>query len=104
MSRDDRAAALEKMQSLGWQDDQRFAHDRARFLAERSRGDEAIRWDLEQRGLPRDHIDAALAGLVPEPERAAGLSDRLGGGPRAARALAAKGFSADSIEAAVTLE
>ena len=32
------------------------------------------------------------------------LAERLGGGPKAARALAAKGFSADSIEAAVALE
>jgi SOS response regulatory protein OraA/RecX len=104
MSPDDRAAALETMQSLGWQDDLRFAHDRARFLAGRGRGDEAIRWDLEQRGLPRDHVEAALAELVPEHERAAALSERLGGGPKAARALAAKGFTADSIETAVTLE
>jgi SOS response regulatory protein OraA/RecX len=104
MKRDDREAALETMQSLGWQDDLRLAHDRARFLAGRGRGDEAIRWDLEQRGLARDHVDAALAELVPEHERAGGLAERLGGGPKAARALAAKGFSADSIEAAVTLE
>jgi SOS response regulatory protein OraA/RecX len=92
------------MQSLGWQDDIRFAHDRARFLAERGRGDDAIRWDLEERGLARDHVEAALAGLDPEQERAAALAERLGGGPRAARALAAKGFSADAIEVAVDLE
>jgi SOS response regulatory protein OraA/RecX len=104
LNQDDRAAALETMQSLGWQDDLRFAHDRARSLAARGRGDDAIRWDLEQRGLLRDVVEAALADLVPEHERAAGLAERLGGGPKAARALAAKGFSADSIEAAVALE
>jgi SOS response regulatory protein OraA/RecX len=92
------------MQSLGWQDDVRYAHDRARFLAERGRGDDAIRWDLEERGLLREHVDAALADLDPEQHRAAALAGRLGGGPKAARALAAKGFSADSIEAAVDVE
>ena len=92
------------MQSLGWQDDVRFANDRAALLAERGRGDDAIRWDLEQRGLARDHVDTALAGLDPERERAAALAGRLGGGATAARALAAKGFSADSIESAVDVE
>ena len=97
----ERAAAIETMQSLGWQDDVRFAHDRARFLAERGRGDDAIRWDLEQRGLARGHVDAALAGLEAEHVRATALAGRLGGGLKAARALAAKGFSADSIDSAV---
>jgi regulatory protein len=97
----ERAEALETMQSLGYQSDVRFAHDRARALAERGRGDEAIRWDLEQRGLHREHVEAALAELEPEHERAAALAERLGGGPKSARALAAKGFSEDSIESAV---
>ena len=92
------------MQSLGWQDDIRFSHDRARSLAERGRGDDAIRWDLEERGVAREHIEAALAGLDPEHERAAALAGRLGGGAQAARALAAKGFSMDAIEAAVDIE
>jgi SOS response regulatory protein OraA/RecX len=92
------------MQSLGWQDDIRLAHDRARFLAERGRGDDAVRWDLEERGVARDHIETALAGLTPEHERAAVLAEKLGGGAKAARALAAKGFSVDAIEAAVDLE
>ena len=92
------------MQSLGWQDDIRFAHDRARSFAERGRGDDAIRWDLEERGVARDHIEAALAALDPEHERATALAERLGGGTNAARALAAKGFSVDAIEAAVDFE
>jgi regulatory protein len=104
VSASDGAVALDTMQSLGYQSDARFAHDRTRFLAERGRGDEAIRWDLEQRGLRREHVEAALAALDPEHERAASLADRIGGGAKAAKALAARGFSADSIEAAVTLE
>ena len=48
------------MQSLGWQDDLRFAHDRARFLAGRGRGDDAIRWDLEQRGVARENVESAV--------------------------------------------
>ena len=104
MNQDDRAAALETMQSLGWQDDVRFANDRAALLAERGRGDDAIRWDLEERGVSRDHIETALAALDPEHERATALAERLGGGTNAARALAAKGFSVDAIEAAVDFE
>jgi SOS response regulatory protein OraA/RecX len=104
MDQVERAAALETVQALGWQDDRRFARDRARFLAGRGRGDDAIRWDLEQRGVSREDVDVALAELAPEPERAAALARRLGGGPKAARALAAKGFSADAIETAVDVE
>jgi SOS response regulatory protein OraA/RecX len=92
------------VQSLGWQDDIRFAHDRARSLAERGRGDDAIRRDLEERGVAGDDVEAALAALDPEHERAAALAEKLGGGAKAARALAAKGFSIDAIEAAVDIE
>jgi regulatory protein len=95
----EREAALDRVRSLGYQDDARFATARAQVLAERGQGDEAIRWDLEQRGLPREEVEAALAGLQPEYERARALAGRLG--PKAARTLAAKGFSTDSIESAV---
>ena len=96
--------AVETMRSLGYVDDTRFAISRARALAERGYGDEAIRWDLEHRGLTAEPVEEALARLEPEPARARGVAERLGGGPGAARALAGKGFSADSIEAAVGFE
>jgi SOS response regulatory protein OraA/RecX len=98
---DDRVEAVEGMRSLGYVDDGRFARSRGRALAERGYGDEAIRWDLEARGLDRGLIDEAVGALDPEPVRATVAAGRLGGGPSAARKLAAKGFSAESIEAAV---
>ena len=73
-------------------------------MAERGYGDEAIRWDLAGRGVESEDLEAGLASLEPERERALAVAARLGGGPKAARTLAAKGFSAESIEAAVGLE
>ena len=73
-------------------------------MAERGYGDEAIRWDLAGRGVGSEDLEAGLAALEPEQERALAVAARLGGGPKAARTLAAKGFSAESIEAAVGLE
>jgi regulatory protein len=99
-----RAEAVETMRSLGYLDDARYATSRACALAERGYGDEGIRWDLEGRGLARELVEAAVAELEPESARAHAVAARLGGGSRAARALAAKGFSTDSIEATVTLE
>jgi regulatory protein len=96
-----RAEAVAAMQRLGYVDDARFADARARAMAGRGYGDEAVRWDLEQRGVDSSLVEAALAALEPESSRAATIGARLGGGPKAARTLAAKGFSSDSIEAAV---
>src|SRR5262249_34994480 len=96
-----RLEAVDTMRSLGYVDDGRFAASRARALAERGDGDEAVRWDLDRRGAGRENVDAAVASLEPELERASAVSGRLGGGPRAARVLAAKGFSTESIEAVV---
>ena len=42
--------------------DGRFALSRAESLAERGKGDAAIRHDLEQQGLAADEIDGYLAG------------------------------------------
>ncbi len=89
------------MQSLGYVDDGRFASSRARAMAARGYGDEAIRWDLEQRGLDPSAVEAALHELEPESGRAAALAARLGPGPKAARTLAAKGFSTEVIEEAL---
>ena len=100
----DGAEAVEAMQALGYLDDARYAAARAGDMAKRGYGDEAIRWDLVGRGVGSDDVEAGLASLEPEHERAAVVAARLGGGPKAARTLAGKGFSAESIEAAVGLE
>jgi hypothetical protein len=44
-------------------------------------------------------IERALEALEPEEERARGAAAALGGGTRAARALARRGFSEESLEA-----
>jgi regulatory protein len=97
----ERARAVETLERAGYVDDARFAASRAAQLAGRGYGDEAIRYDLEQRGVGHEPIEAALAQLQPESLRAHDLVARLGSSPRTARRLAAKGFSADAVEFAL---
>jgi regulatory protein len=85
----------------GLLDDTRFAVGRATGMAERGYGDAAIRHDLERRGVGGEEIAAALAALVPEPERVTRHAPRFGGGLRAARALARRGFAEESVEVLV---
>jgi len=98
-----RANAIERAAASGYLDDERVASERARRLAERDASDEAIRTELERRGIPDEFVAAALEAVTPEEERAARLSRRLGGGPRAARALVRKGFPEDLVERVVGL-
>jgi regulatory protein len=97
---EERAAALERLTQLGYVDDDRFAADRAAALAGRGQGDAAIRFDLQGRGVDPDATEAALAGLVPEAERAVELADRLGRTAKTMGQLRRKGFGADALEAA----
>ena len=98
---DAQTEALDALARAGYLDDDRFARDRAAHLAARGYGDEWIRGDLEAQGAPPEAIEPAIDELEPEPERAAREAVRLGGGLRAARSLARKGFSEDSLEALV---
>jgi regulatory protein len=93
--------ALGRLERAGYVDDGRFALDRARALAGRGRGDAAIRADLEARGVDPDLLESALASLEPEADRARRTAEALGGGLRAARALARNGFSEQSLERAL---
>jgi SOS response regulatory protein OraA/RecX len=88
----------------GLVNDGRFALSRAQSLAERGKGDAAIRYDLQQQGLALDEIEPALASLEPERERAERVIARRGGGPATARLLAGRGFAEDAVEAAVAPE
>jgi SOS response regulatory protein OraA/RecX len=101
VSADARREALASAERLGYLDDERFALGRAKTLAERGLGDAAIVYDLEQAGLDESLVAPALASLAAESERAKRLASSLGGGVRAARALARKGFARESIEAAL---
>jgi regulatory protein len=99
----DRAAAVETMARLGYVDDERMATDRARNMASRGFGDEAIRFDLEGRGIDTELIAAAIEHLAPEAERARAIVARSDSDTKAARNLAAKGFSPETVEAAVAV-
>ncbi len=96
-----RREALKTAERLGYVNDERFARGRAKALAQRGLGDAAIAYDLEQAGLDESLIASALGSLAPESERAKHLASSLGGGMRAARTLARKGFGRESIEAAL---
>jgi SOS response regulatory protein OraA/RecX len=92
---------VEALERAGYVDDERFARERAARLAERGRGDAAIRFELEREGVGADAIDAALASLAPEADRARALAATLGGAAKAARTLAQRGFAEESVEAAL---
>jgi regulatory protein len=92
---------VEELLRLGLLDDGRFARERARVLAERGKGDAAIRFELEREGVDEAEIEAALAALDPERERAAQLVVRRGATPATARLLASRGFDEDVVAALV---
>jgi regulatory protein len=93
------ADVVDVLVRAGYLDDGRFARARAAHLAARGYGDDWIRADLDKQGVPRAVADEAVAGLVPERERALERAGRLGDSERAARTLGRRGFSPDSLEA-----
>jgi regulatory protein len=92
-----REGALATMTRLGYLDDARFAAERAASLARRGYGDEAIVHDLRGRGVTPDQLEAALATLEPELERARRLA-ATSAPAKAGRTLAARGFAPETIE------
>ena len=104
VSERERAQALETLERVGYVDDERYARTRAERLAERGSGDALIRHDLEGRGIAAELVEAALAELEPERERAARILERRGHGVTTARYLAARGFGADVLESVVAQE
>ena len=92
---------LAALRERGLLDDSRFAGARAQALAERGRGDLAIRFDLEGRGVDAELIEEALATLEPERERAERIVLGRGSGPKTARFLAQRGFDPEVVELAV---
>ena len=95
-----RAEAIDALVRAGIVDDERFAANRARSLAERRRGDAAIRWTLEREGVAADAIERALGTLEPERQRARRIASERGPTRATARFLAARGFSEDAVEEA----
>jgi len=100
---EDADRAISQLAAAGYQSDQRMAHERTRVLASRLHGDLAIRDDLERRGIAEESIDAALADIEPELSRAAALAQRAGDVTRLARTLQRKGYTQDTIEAALRM-
>ena len=97
-------AVLHELLGAGLLDDGRFAHERARVLAERGKGDAAIRFELERAGVEDSDVEAAMAELEPEQERVARLVDRRGATSATARLLASRGFDEDVVAAIVARE
>jgi SOS response regulatory protein OraA/RecX len=100
---EDAELASSQLTRAGYQSDTRAAEERARVLAGRLQGDLAIRVDLRGRGISEVDVDAALAGIDPEPARAEKLARRAGEPAQLARALQRKGYSDDTIEAALRI-
>jgi SOS response regulatory protein OraA/RecX len=96
--RDETLAALQR---TGLVDDTRYAEHRANALAGRGYGNAAIAADLERRGIPQAARADALAQLDPESLRVQAILHRRPPGAPRARFLAAKGFGAEAIEAAL---
>lgn len=93
--------ALATLQRAGVIDDGRFARARAQALAQRGKGDAAIRFDLRQQGVRAETAEAALASLESEKERAERVIAQRGGGAPTARLLARRGFGDEAVEAAI---
>ena len=92
---------LARLCAEGILDEARFAANRARALAERGKGDAAIRYDLEAQALPGDLIEEVFSQLEPELARAERIVARRGSGPETARLLSSRGFDHDVVEAVV---
>lgn len=96
-----RHETLETLERIGYVDDARFAARRAEALAGRGYGDAGIRHILAAEGVPSETIEAAVATLAPERDRAADIVRSAGATPRTAAQLLRKGFDAETVVAAV---
>ena len=97
----ERAAALATLERAGLVDDERVAASRASALAERGRGDAAIRWELDRVGVAAQLVEQAVSALLPERERAARVVAGARDPRKAAALLARRGFRPETIEAVV---
>jgi regulatory protein len=95
---DEREAALDRLTETGLLSDERFAEERADALARRGASDALIRRDLRRQGVDHAAVEHAIAQLASEDERAAGVFERRGGGAKALRYLAGRGFAAETLE------
>jgi regulatory protein len=101
---DEREAALDRLTEAGLLSDDRFAEDRAQTLARRGASDAQIQHDLRRQGVEHATVEHAVAQLEPEDERADRLYIERGGGAKALRFLAGRGFAAETLERLNALE
>jgi regulatory protein len=95
---DEREAALDRLTEAGLLSDDRFAEERAEALARRGASDALIRQDLRRQGVDHAAVEHAIAQLASEDERAVEVFERRGGGEKALRYLAGRGFAAETLE------
>ena len=98
IAEEERARALDDLSAAGLLSDDRFAHERAKQLAKRNASNTLIRADLRRHGIDAEVVEEIVDGLESEAERAAGIFRQRGGGDRALRYLAGKGFARDSLD------
>lgn len=91
-------SAVAALTASGAVDDARTAGNRARSLAERGWGDDAVAARLAQEGFPAADVRAAVGELPPEGERAADLARAAGDARAAWKLLARRGFSQETVE------
>lgn len=101
---EDAEHVIEELAQAGLVDEGRFAQEKARVLAERGKGDSAIRFELERAGVSAAEIEQALASLDPERERAEALVSRRGATLATARLLAGRGFDEELVATLVAPE
>jgi regulatory protein len=95
---DERSAVLDRLTEVGLLSDDRFAEERASTLAQRGASDALIRRDLRRQGVEHAAVEHAIGQLAAEDERAARVFRTRGGGPKALRYLAGRGFASETLE------
>ena len=92
------------LERAGYVDDGRLARARAQRLAERGWGDSAIAERLRHDGVGAGHVEAALAALSPEHDRARQLAEscRAFDARRFLARLERRGFGEDALDAAAS--
>jgi regulatory protein len=101
---DERADALARARTAGYIDDVRVALERANRLAGRGVSNALIRLELGRRGIADEELDAVIARLGDERDRAERLVEKSGDGARAARMLARKGFPPEIVDRVIGLD
>jgi regulatory protein len=94
----ERRETVERAERSRLIDDSRFAETRAALLAERGKGDAWIADDLRRNGIPEELVRTALAALEHERVRAERIVGIKRTRVQAARRLAARGFSDETVE------